>query len=403
LATGLGNNDWSYDYLNGEVHMANGVDSPRSWDGTTLATPTWTGPTLSALNHVHSYKNRFYFVEEDSQIMHYGAVNAVTGALTSFDFSTVAPVRGNLLFTTHLKGDGGDGGNDDLFVAVFRDGDVLAYTGSDFGSDVNLVGHYRIGRPLGRLAHKAVGDDVIIITERGYEKLSESVRYGAAAPNRYLLSKKIQLAVVDDGQGVGFSDDWRIEPYTLGQMLIFTVPRAGTSRRYIVQNINTEAWCIFKDFLAFSWATLQGTMYFGGEDGIVYEFDDGSYMDDGQPIKCVAQQAWSGLGNPTRDKQVTLLRPFFTSENFPGVMTNTGANYETIGATEPITETRDTAPFWDVTVWDTDTWILSSVSDREYGRDAVGKAIGFRMDVTANGHSVAWNETMIYYNLGGYL
>jgi hypothetical protein len=405
LETSLTGNYWSYDYIGGYVIMANGADVVKSYEGTTVADPAFTGVTLTNLNHVHSYKSRLYFVQKNTQSMWYGGVGAVAGTLTEFDFSSVAPIKGNLILTTHSKGDGGDGGVDDLFVAVFADGDVLVYAGSNPGdaADWALKGHYKIGRPLSRFSCANLADDIYIITDRGYEKLKELLQLGDVTPERLLLSSKIQQEVAEAVTDVGEDEDWRIISYVRGQMLIITVPDAGGSRRYHVQNINTQAWCEFKGFLAYSWATLGGNIYFGGTNGVVYQFDDGSANDNGTAIRVDAQQAWQSFGYPGRNKTASLVNPTFETSLLPAISINLGQNYEPISLSpaEPV-DNPPSGGVWGVGVWGEAEWGTGpTLRDRWYSRNAIGHQIGMRMVMNVSSARVRWSDTNYIYQLGG--
>lgn len=404
LATGLGNSDWSYDYIGGYVLMANGADVVKSYNGVAIANPAFTGVTLTTLNHVSVFKSRAYFVEANSQSMWYGGIGAVSGALTEFDFSTVASVRGNLIITTHLKGDGGDGGQDDLFMAIFAGGDVLAYTGSDPGDATNwsLVGHYHIGRPLSRLGHARLDDDAYVVTSRGYERLGELTKFGNTLPERLLISSKIQQAVLGDIAAVGANADWRVSLHPAGQMLIVTSPLQGTARRYHVRNINTNAWCEFGDFLAYSWTTFAGDCYFGGAGGKVYAFDNGSITDNGAAIRCDAEQAWTSLGAPGLTKHVQLIKPFVFSGADPALSVNVGSDYAPVTLAAFTSGDASQQSVWNTGVWNVATWGYGQQTFANwYSRNAIGEAIGFRVAVDAEADRVMWNQTVMLYTIGG--
>jgi hypothetical protein len=385
--------------------MANGADVVKSYNGTTIGNPAFTGVTLSNLTHVHVFKSRAYFVEKNTQKMWYGGTGAVAGALTAFDFSTVAPVRGNLLFTAHLKGDGGDGGQDDVFLAVFTSGNVLAYTGSNPGDSTNwsLLGNYRIGRPLGRLAYVQADDDVYVATDRGYSKLSELSKFGDTAPEKLLISDKISSAASDDIKLVGESIDWRMFVYPKGQMLIVISPLSGTARRYHVQNINTKAWCEFGDFLAYSWATLGGVCYFGGAGGVVYDFDNGDVSDNGAVVRCDCQQAWSSFGAPGVNKQTQLIKPYFAGTEEPNVSVNVGADFGSIPLSTFSTPSAAVANAeWNDAEWDNAEWGYGEQSFANwYSRNAIGESIGLRITIDTPADRVRWNGTTILYTRGG--
>jgi hypothetical protein len=337
--------------------------------------------------------------------MWYGGTGAVSGALTEFDFSAVESIKGNLKFTTSLKGDGGEGGANDVFIAVFDGGDVLAYSGTNPSDPTNWnkLGHYKIGRPLGRLAYVQGDDDVYVVTTRGYEKISELVKFGDVAPSRLLLSAKIQGAVTEDIKTIGTSDDWRITVYPRGQMLIVTTPRNGDARRYVTRNINTGAWTSFEDFYAYSWCVLQGNLYFGSQNGIIYSFDDGSVTDNGTTIRCDCQQAWTTMGAAGYEKTAKLVKTFLNSTVEPSVSVNLGSDFDTIPlASFSSGGASSGAAVWDVAVWDAATWGDESATFKKwYGRNAIGESIGMRLAVDVSAASVAWNRSIVLMEVGG--
>ena len=81
------NNRWVAVNFNGVMPMVNGADAPRQWDGSSMTTPAWTGPTIATLAGVAVHKFRLYFWTNDDQSFWYSAPNAIAGALTEFDLS----------------------------------------------------------------------------------------------------------------------------------------------------------------------------------------------------------------------------------------------------------------------------------------------------------------------------
>lgn len=403
---------FSFDSLNGTMFLCNGLDAVRTFNGTVVATSTFSGTTLADLNSVHTYKSRVYFVEKDSQRMWYGGVQAVSGALTDFDFGVTAGLVGNLLFTTHLKGDGGDGGADDVFIAVFEGGDVLAYSGSDPGdpTDWSLIGRYRFGRPLDRLAYLPAEDDVYVITDRGYEALSRMLQYGESYSDGAIVSNKIQLEVTDRIIEIGPNSGWRISRYPREQMMIFTIPRTGEARSMHVLNINTGAWCQFTGFLPTAWGLMNGMAYFGeAGDGVsvtakIYLFGSGATDDNGTSIRCAAQTAWSSWGSPGVIKHVQLLKPFVSSRANPSISINVGSDYNPLYLGTFSGTTAATAAVWDEAIWNQVVWSNADQTfARWFSRNAVGEAIGLVLAVDASQFESRWNQTTVMYTVGGYL
>lgn len=405
LDTGFGSNLWSNVMFKSLLFMANGEDAVRTYDGSSLATPSFSGPTVADLIYVTVYKSRLYFIEKESTSIWYGATGAVSGTLTEFDFAGVTSLRGHLMIVTHLKGDGGDGGQDDIFIAIFSEGDVLAYVGSDPGDPNNwqLLGHYRMARPLSRFGIVESEDDIYLITARGYVKLSEVLKSGAATPDRYMLSSRIQQAVTAQIANIGVSTGWRMMLHPRGQMLVVTVPGAAEARHYHVRNINTGAWARFQDFMAFSWTLLGAQPYFGGEAGGVYKFDDGSVSDEGEDsIHCSAQPAWNTLRMPGRNKRVQFIKPYFRCEAAPVTRVSLGVDYGLIGGGEFTDFASPNYAVWDEAEWDVDEWATGDDSFAQlFPQNAVGNAIGFRIEVNTSTFEVRWHMTTVIYSAGG--
>ena len=406
LAVGLLSDDYVSDVLGGKMFLCNGLDTVKVYDGATIANSTFTGVTLANLNFVEVYKSRVFFIEKNTQKMWYGGIGSVTGALTSFDFSTVGSFGGNLKLLARLKGDGGDGGNDDIFLAIFEHGDVVAYTGSNPG-DLNfwaLLGQYKIGRPLSRFGIHTGDDDVYVITSRGYEKLTEIIKYGSSAPERLVMSSKIQKAVQEDINFLGATDDWKTMLFPGGQMFIVTVPRISSGRNYHVRNINTKAWCQFKDFYAFSWSMFGLKAYFGSNDGKVYEFSSSYTNDAGAAIVADGQLAWSYLGFPGYQKIVDLVKVVLKGSTRPPTMISLAADYGSLPITAYETGAAGTFYYWDTAVWDQSYWFgTDNAYQQWFNRNAVGDVIGIRVRITSSTTDVRWNSFTVLFTLGGLL
>lgn len=404
LSSGFASDYWVSDCLGGRTFLVNGADTMQVYDGSTLADATFTGVDLSTISFIEVYKERIFAVEKNSQRMWYGGVGSVTGALNVFDFSVVSSFKGNLMLLGRLKGDGGDGGNDDIFLAIFEEGDVIAYTGSDPDDPLNwsMLGKYHIGKPLSRFGIIDADDDLYLLTSRGYEKLGDLAKYGNSAPQRLILSYKIQQAVQDDINFVGVSDDWRLHLWPGGQMLIGNVPRPSTGRCYHARNINTGAWAKFRNFNAYAWSMFGIKCYFGGDDGKIYEFSDKYSSDNGVDIVSDAQPAWNFLGYAGYQKEVSLVQAVLSASSRPPTMVTVGVDFEALPVTTYETGESGTFYYWDQCYWDQAYWFGKTTTYRQWlSRSALGDAIGLRVRVQTNQAAVSWNKTNILFTLGG--
>lgn len=404
LKTGMSNDYYVWDTLGGYTFLANGVNNLQQFDGTTMADATFTGVTLSSLNFVEVYKNRIFAIEKNTQHMWYGGVGSVTGALTLFDFSVIGSYKGNLKVLARLKGDGGDGGNDDVFLAIFEGGDVVAYTGSDPSDPLNwsLLGQYKIGNPLSRFGIVDGDDNCYLLTSAGYVKLGEIAKYGQSAPERLAMSAKIQPAVLDDVSFIGPSDDWKCHIWPGGQMFIVNVPRPASSRKYHVRNINTGAWCSFKDLKAYSWLVHATTCYYGDDNGKVHVFSFNYANDNGAVVVADAQGAWNALQSAGYQKEVALVQVILQSSQRPPTMVTIGVDFQNLPITPYVTGDAGTFYYWDQCYWDQAYWFGKATTYRQWlSRTALGDMIGLRIRVQASQTAVSWSKTNIIYTLGG--
>jgi len=66
------------------LFIVNGADAPRHYNGSAWATPTLSGVTGSTLNNVTVFKERLFFIINDSLSFGYLPINAVAGTVSTF-------------------------------------------------------------------------------------------------------------------------------------------------------------------------------------------------------------------------------------------------------------------------------------------------------------------------------
>lgn len=398
----------SYAQFGGRLIMCNGEDTPFSYDGTSIIAHGWTDASgtldFADLNFVTTFKRRVYFIEKDTQSFWYGGVGNVQGALEKFDLGLVGTFRGSLKVLTAITGDGGDGGPDDLFIAIFSEGDIVVYQGSDPGDSTNWnkIGEYKIGEPLSRFGHTTNGADVQIITSRGYESLVRSSREGEGVRARTLVSDKIQKEVSQIIRASGASDDWRLNLYNRGQMMIFQAPLA-TSMRHHVRNIDTGAWCRFSLKKLRSFAILDQVCYCGDESGVVHTFDSGD-TDNGETIVFTAQLAWSPLRDAGTKKIIQHIFLNMTASWFPAMQVSIAADYaKHIRYTNIAIPGQENAVAWGEAYWDDPNYWSQAQTTREiyHKHGAEGRSFSLRLSCFGRRGDLDWNGVIFYATQGG--
>jgi hypothetical protein len=170
----------------------------------TIGAMGFTGPAGNLIQG-SPYKTRLYAVENNTTLIWYGGVGAITGALTSFDVSQVLSDNANVFFVTGWTYNQGLT-NDELFVIVSETGEVLVYAGDYPGaSNWSLVGRTRIPKPNGRSAWYKLGQEVYIRTKRGVVPLHQVFSGAPADVDYYSVSRNLGQYLGDSTQPIAFN------------------------------------------------------------------------------------------------------------------------------------------------------------------------------------------------------
>lgn len=401
LASSFTEDAWQTANFNGNTFFVNGADTLQVYNGSTCGNGSFTGVTQADLVNVTVFKSRLYFVEKDTQSFWYGGVNAVAGALTKFDLAQVAGFGGNLIALAVLNIDGGDG-VDDLLCCIMSSGAVIVYQGTDPGSDFAQVGVFYIGEPLGYRCIVKYAGDIIIITNRGYSKLSEIIRVGEAVSSR-TLSDRIVNAVRESVQNFGANEGWQPVVYPKGNMLIVNVPVSTTDYVQHVMNLNTGRWCRFKGMDGYCWAVYNGELYFGGTDGNVYKADNG-LDDNGSPINCDGKPAWNYFGDRSALKRFTAARPIFTSSGTLPLTLVLNTDFGDVSAGYSPPSSSITGATWDEADWDAEDWSGgTNIVQNWQAVTGIGYNASLRVTMGITNQQVTWQSTTYVYEKGGVL
>src|SRR3990167_547770 len=258
VATGFSNNRFQHVQIGTAggnfLLVMNGEDTPQTYDGTTWANATMTGPTIANLIWCNLHQRRLWFGEKESLTAYYLAVNAITGAASSFSLAGLAGLGGYIMAMGTWSRDGG-AGPDDAAVFLTSEGEAIVYQGTDpsSASTWSLVGVFRIGKPIGRRCMIKAGADLIMVTQDGFVAASTILSADRAQAERVAISAQINKAVNDAVRDYGALFGWQPFIYAKGTMLIFNVPVAATEAHQYVFNTITEAPCRFKGADALCW------------------------------------------------------------------------------------------------------------------------------------------------------
>jgi hypothetical protein len=412
VVSGLTNSRWQDTNISTTggnfLYMANGVDTPYVYDGTTwvsvtgASTPAITGVTTTTLDCPMLHKNRLWFIQTGTLKAWYLGTLAVGGAASSFDLSAFATLGGYLVALGTWTIDAGTG-VDDYWVAVTSKGQVLVYQGTDPASANTwaLKGVWDLGSPVGKRCLYKYSGDLLIISQDGVLPLSSALQSSRVNP-KVALTDKIQYAVSRAVSDYGSTFGWDLVYFAKENQLLLNVPVAAGSQQQYVMNTITGAWCNYTGWDANCWALFQDDLYFGG-DGVVSKAWDGN-DDNGADINATGLQAFNNFKSPGILKRYTMSRPVFRASGTPSINSSINVDFNTDDNTSPLTFAALTYGVWDTSLWDTGIWSGDlQVIQQWQGASGIGYYAAPQVKVAASGLDIRWVSTDIVMEKGGIL
>jgi hypothetical protein len=383
--------------------IANGADAPRNYDGTTWTTPAITGVTTTNLIHVNAFKQRLFFVENNTLNAWYLPVASIAGAASRLDFSSITTLGGKLMAMGTWTLDGGDG-LEDRAVFITSKGEVLVYEGTDPSSASTwaLVGIFRIGAPIGRRCILRLGPDLVIITQDGFVPLSQALNSARSTP-QVALSDNIREAVNSATRDHGSKFGWQPILYPKGRYVLFNVPivEGGTYYQYIM-NVTTGAWCRFTGQNGGCWEVHNDELYFGGST-VVYKADTGN-NDNNANITGEAKTAFNYFNHRGQLKRFTMVRPLLASEGTLAPILGLNVDFSDELPTGTPTYSGSAGSPWDTSPWDTSSWGSDPTIRRDWQSvNGIGYCAALRLKAAAKNLNIHWHATDFIFEAGGIL
>lgn len=339
------------------LYMVNGADDPRYYDGTTWATPTITGTSAADFISINAFKNRLWFIPDESSDAWYLPVDSIQGAAVRFPLGGLFTKGGYLMAMGTWSLDAGNG-PDDYAVFVSSQGQVAIYQGTDpsTAANWNLVGVFDMGQPIGRRCLTKVGADIALICIDGVVPLSKAMIYERGAVVKVSLTERIQRVMNQSARDYKNNFGWQLISYPRGTRAILNVPvTENTEQQQYVMNTLSGAWCRFTGMNANCWELLNEDPYFGGNDGVVYKADTGG-TDPGEIINADMMTAFNYYGQRGNQKRWMMCRPQLTTDGQvnPGIAFNVDFRDDAPIST-PATQAVASS-LWDVDNWDAADW-----------------------------------------------
>jgi hypothetical protein len=358
--------------------IANGFDPVQEFNGSAWSVPAITNVSSSVLSYVTQHKGRLWFVEKDTLSLWYLPANAIAGAAVEFPIYSICARGGTIIAISSWSVDAGDG-QDDLFVIVTSNGEVLIYQGTDPASNYALVGIFRTDRPISARCLVKDGGDLIIFTYSGPVACSQLISAKDSTDNP--LAELVRPAFVEASALYSSNFGWHAFKYATRGWLMFNVPDTTSDEVSKQWTFNDGAWFRLRYMPARCWAELNGNLYFGGA-GTVYHADDSSADGDGtDPIIGEVQWAWSRFGTALK-KRFTMCRPHIIADVLPAPYVEMRVDYQYGAPVNAPTITEGEAATWDVSAWDETAWAGSFATYSQWiGLFGIGTVGALRLQI----------------------
>lgn len=382
IKSGFNNDRWYGAVFNGQLGLVNGFDIPQVYDGTTMSPMTVSNVTPADINFIFTFKNRTYFILNNSQSFWYSDLNVLGGALTEFPLGNVGTFGGNLMTMETLTRDGGNG-QEDLLCFFMTTGEIIIYSGTDPSTNFVLTGIYQAGRPVSPRAIKKFGADIFMVNNEGYFPISSLLPLSYGKTNSG-ISKKIQGAADEALMAGDTLTGWEVCLCPSESFLLVNVPVIDGSYVQHVLNSNTLQWCRFTGIPSYCWAVFNNTLYFGGS-GTVYSYGP-EYTDDGGNITAEYTSPYFNFN--TRPVKFAALRPrikcnstlsisYSQSADFNPYTLPSTTNYGIVGARWGVPELSPNPP------WGS-PWSTATVTNLYKSLPAIATNLSVRLTMEYN-------------------
>ena len=363
-----------------------------------------TGVDGDKLVNINLYRDRLFFVEENSLTFWYLPVDSINGALTSFNLGGIARNGGYLQAMGTWTIDAGYG-VDDYAAFVTSQGEVIVYKGGNPSdpNDWSLIGVFQMGQTFARRCFFKWAGDLLLLTQDGLVPMASALQSSRLNP-KINITDKIYYAISEAASLYSANFGWQINYLAEANMLILNIPIGnGVYEQYVMHTI-TKSWARFTGINAACFEVSGEAIYFGGK-GFVGKYYDG-YSDAGTNITATVQQAYSYFDSRGQQKRFTMVRPIFQLQGaIPTVLCGLSTDFEVQDLSQSLSfnPALNQTGIWDIGKWDAKKWGGSVISKEWQGVTGLGYAGSISLNTASQGLELHWASTDFVMEKGGVL
>ena len=391
---GAGGGYWTFDHAGGWVNRTANI----------------TGANAAQFDFIMVWKNRIWFIRNDTTEAYFLPVDSIQGAASKFDFGTLLTHGGALAVLASWTLDAGNG-IDDKFVVIATEGDVLVYEGTDpiSASTFAKVGTWFIGQtPSGRRFVANEGGDLSIITEQGVEYISKITQgRGLLNPESVVDAPSFRFNHII-GQQVKATrgqEFWSLLYHPGEEAMLVGTPTATSSEALqFAYSVLGTAWSTFTNMPMRAADLFEGDLYFGDDGGHVFlafqATTDGELSDGtaGADIVGTVQTAYvTDPDNPMLLKRPQLIQAMFQSSSPPSVSAQINTEWSKAGTAGSPSFSAPKGSLWGIALWGISVW---SEAEQAYmswqGVSGLGVYLSLNMKVAGLPGTVFTSWKLIY-------
>jgi hypothetical protein len=363
-----------------------------------------TGVDGDKLVNINLYRDRLFFVEENSLTFWYLPVDSINGALTSFNLGGIARRGGYLQAMGTWTLDAGYG-VDDYAAFVTSQGEVIVYSGGNPSdpNDWKLIGVWQLGQTFSRRCFFKWAGDMLLLTQDGLVPMASALQSSRLDP-KINITDKIYYAISQAASLYSANFGWQINYLAEANMLIINIPVGnGKYEQYVMHTI-TKSWARFTGINAACFEVSGESIYFGG-NGFVGKYYSG-FSDAGNNIAATVQQAYSYFDSRGQQKRFTMVRPIFQLQGaLPTVLCGLSTDFEVQDLSQSLSfnPALNQTGIWDVATWDNKKWGGSVISKEWQGVTGIGYAGSISLNTASQGLELRWASTDFVMEKGGVL
>ena len=353
--------------------------------------PSLTGPVVDNIAFVTTWKNRFWYIEQDSASAWYLAPDSNSGNCTKFTFGSKFTHGGELKALYNWTIDGGNG-VDDFLIAIGRGGDVLVYQGSDPSQpDFGLVGSFFIGEvPESRRLAVDYGGELYILSTYGIISIRDLLQGVAPLHPEQSPSAKINRFLRADIQKGKDEFNWALNVHPADGFLQVVTPYSSVRPQDAIQynqNLVTRAWGMWQGVPTNCADTWNDNYYMGDLEGSIWLYDgevDGTTLAGavGEAIEFDILTSFQAPGGQHANyKNVGFIRTIGVLAGTANINVKAVYDYAVETTLVPPTAPPATgANVWDSAQWDVDLWDFTAEGvSLPLGSLGIGRAIAIGM------------------------